>query len=420
MRLLFTILQVALGIFSKNPELSAGNLCGYFPQDTIVTEAPKGYKPFYISHIARHGSRLVTNSERFQVIDTLAYYAGKGMLTQDGLTLLEELRLMHQISEGHYGDLTELGALEHRQICGRMVRHYPGVFSNPKRTLIKAYSTTSPRVIESMDSFLSELSGRVPGLKMETLLANSGKEVSQEVTGYRPNTGQEEEVKRQDKHLREVGHRVLKGRNDFSAFESRVFIEPENVSSSTVSYVARNTFRSFKTGRLTAPANMPSMGKYFTPDELYALWGASSLGWHKYLTIQNYVSPYTTTRGYGILDCIVKDADQAIKAESNTAATLRFSHDVHLLPLMCAIPLEGTVLDCDETQLLERFQDFNFYCPACNVQMIFYRNRCGRILVKFLLNEKETLIHGLAPKTGFCYDWKKVKRFWSERAHGLN
>lgn len=55
-------------------------------------------------------------------------------------------------------------------------------------------------------------------------------------------------------------------------------------------------------------------------------------------------------------------------------------------------------------------------CPACNVQLIFYRaDGKAPVLVKFLLNEKETLIHGLKPLTGCYYEWSKVKEFWANR-----
>jgi hypothetical protein len=50
------------------------------------------------------------------------------------------------------------------------------------------------------------------------------------------------------------------------------------------------------------------------------------------------------------------------------------------------------------------------------VQLIFYRaDGKAPVLVKFLLNEKETLIHGLKPLTGCYYEWSKVKEFWANR-----
>jgi hypothetical protein len=42
--------------------------------------------------------------------------------------------------------------------------------------------------------------------------------------------------------------------------------------------------------------------------------------------------------------------------------------------------------------------------------------RNSQILVKFLLNEKETLIHGLEPHTGIYYDWSEVKEFWQSQS----
>ena len=157
MRLLFVILQVALSAFKANPELAAGNLCGYFPQDTLVSSAPDGYKPFYISHVARHGSRYLSSDRYFAIVDTLAAFADAGMLTKGGLELLADLREMKNMSEGRYGDLTTLGAAEHRQISSRMLRHYPEVFADRGRRRVDAYSTESKRVMASRSSFLSEM-----------------------------------------------------------------------------------------------------------------------------------------------------------------------------------------------------------------------------------------------------------------------
>ncbi|MBO7070620.1 MAG: hypothetical protein J6W09_04935 [Bacteroidales bacterium] len=49
-------------------------------------------------------------------------------------------------------------------------------------------------------------------------------------------------------------------------------------------------------------------------------------------------------------------------------------------------------------------------CLACNLQMVFYRSRKGGpVLVKFLVNEKETLLRGLTPVQGPYYDWSLVR-----------
>lgn len=412
---LITLLQVALGAFSSNPELSAGGLCGYFPQDTLVSEAPEGYKPFYISHIARHGSRYITkrSSTCFQAVDTLMLYADQ--LTPDGQSLLEDLRMMRDMTAGHYGELTGLGAMEHRQICERMVRHYPEVFADGRRGRVVAYSTTSPRAIASMDAFIGELNEKAPGLFVKTYKTNFGKDArSREVTGreYLVKGDLKEKSENKKNELREVAEQILEGRGGYDTFAARVFINPSQIPDATIEHLARMTFNALKTGRVTEPATMPSMGKYFTPDELYRLWVPGCISWLRFVNLPGYDSPLADAVGGGILERMVRDADRAICSRSKAVATLRFSHDTDLLPLMSALQLEGTVFECPETELLEHFQNYNIICPACNVQIVFYRSDSGPILVKFLLNEKETLIHGLPPVIGCFYDWNSVKSFW--------
>lgn len=417
MILLFTLLQVVLSIFTKNPEMSAGGLCGYFPQDTLVSEAPNGYKPFYISHIARHGSRFLLNKNAlacFPAIDTLMLYSDQ--LTDNGRALLEDLRTMKEISVGHYGELTALGAQEHREICARMVRHYPEVFSGGRRNRIEAYSTSSPRAVASMHAFLGELNGRVPDLAVKEYETHFGKDArSREVTGreYLIKGEMKEKAENKRKELRKAGTQILKNRGGYDAFATRIFVHPSQIPAATVEHLAQMSFNALKTGRVTYPATMPSMGKYFTPEELYLLWAPGCITWLRYINLPGYDSPLADAIGGGILERMIKDADRAIRSRSTAAATLRFSHDTNLLPLMAAIQLEGVVFECPETELLEHFQNFNVICPACNVQMVFYRADNGPVLVKFLLNEKETLLHGLAPQTGCYYSWDDVKQFWA-------
>ena len=49
----------------KNLRLSASNFLAYMGPQKKLTPAPKGMKPFYISHYGRHGSRYLTNSYEY-------------------------------------------------------------------------------------------------------------------------------------------------------------------------------------------------------------------------------------------------------------------------------------------------------------------------------------------------------------------
>ena len=418
MSLLTIILQVALGILAEHPSRAGGNLCGYFPQDTTVSVAPKGYSPFYISHIARHGSRFMSSryADCFQVADSLAYYDGKGMLTEDGLALMEDIRTLHRMADGRYGDLTSLGAQEHRDICARMVRHYPEVFTDPARQEVVTWSTASQRVQDSRTAFTGELLKRMPALHIDEQSARQKAKSYglQEVTGYPMTKEERAEARTTEKNFSSTLSELRKGYH-FDVFAGRIFLDPSAVPARSVRNIAIKAFRALKTACVNEGPGLPDLDKYFTVEELYYLWIGGSMPWCRYLNFPGYTYPITAASGGGILECIVKDADQALASGSPVAATLRFSHDTYLLPLMATIPFEGTVLSDNYLEIPEHFQDFNFVCPACNVQLIFYRSADGPVLVKFLLNEKESLIHGLAPLTGRYYKWDKVKKFWRNR-----
>ena len=45
---------------------------------------------------------------------------------------------------------------------------------------------------------------------------------------------------------------------------------------------------------------------------------------------------------------------------------------------------------------------------ATNMQMVFYRNRKGDVLVKFVYNGRERTIRDLVPVSGPYYSWPEV------------
>lgn len=88
-----------------------------------------------------------------------------------------------------------------------------------------------------------------------------------------------------------------------------------------------------------------------------------------------------------------------MKSGSDVAATLRFSHDSYLLPVMAYLGLTSE----------KEYVDFENICAGCNVQLIFFRNRKGDVLVKVLKNEHEWAVEGLEPVSGPYYSWDALK-----------
>ena len=105
---------------------------------------------------------------------------------------------------------------------------------------------------------------------------------------------------------------------------------------------------------------------------------------------------------------IVEKADEAI-ATGKYAADLRFGHDYPLMALVSYLGIEGVGDRLEVKDVCNNWLGFWNIPMASNLQMIFYRNKAGRVLVKFLYQEQERLLRGLKPVEGPYYDWETVK-----------
>ena len=139
----------------ENPDRAASNYQSYEYHETDLTPAPKGYKPFYISHYSRHGSRYHTGESYFRLCmpymaacDSLDILSDKGKeWYKDAQTVLNEHQEM-------FGMLTTLGSKEQQGIGQRIAERFPEVFSGKSgRKEIRNRCTRVQRSIVSMASF---------------------------------------------------------------------------------------------------------------------------------------------------------------------------------------------------------------------------------------------------------------------------
>ena len=110
--------QKAFDFISYNRNFSASNYCIYPDSvEPVLTPAPEGKRPFYISHYGRHGSRYLSNRKGYDIPYRMLCRADSmGELTDVGKRTLSELRAIIEDSEGRWGDLTGLGKQQHRQV----------------------------------------------------------------------------------------------------------------------------------------------------------------------------------------------------------------------------------------------------------------------------------------------------------------
>ena len=158
--------QTSFEEISADLNKSGGVYLAYPEVTTRQTPAPKGYTPFYVSHYGRHGSRYLLGDGDFTMtISLLEKAENEGCITPLGKDVLQRLRKVFTETRGRGGDLTPLGARQHKGIAERMARIYPEAFRGKRRVF--ARSTVVYRCAMSMAAFCDGLKGIYPQLSVD-------------------------------------------------------------------------------------------------------------------------------------------------------------------------------------------------------------------------------------------------------------
>lgn len=404
---LIILLSMALGAQEKDSVLLAEyhenlyragvNMSPYEYLPGAQTAAPKGYKPFYISHYGRHGSRTGYDRglyERVRKRYDKAHEAG--LLTPKGEDVRERVAEIIRLHDGMDGRLTRLGTEEHRQIAQRMFRNYSRVFRKGSKK-VSAVSSMVPRCIISMNA----ATGQILSMQKDLDFYWDTGETFQKYIS----SGHSKEARDSIKLIRKQywkEHPLNK-----EAFMELVFTQPANARSAvgSISSLMQDTFRmAMACGAMGLD---DSLFRIFTDDDLY--WLAQNISLNFYLGQCNSVEfgAERLERARPGLDDIVSKADAAI-ATGEFCADLRYGHDYHLLSLASLLGFEGVAERMDAKSCVS-WHGWRYTPYAANIQLVFYRNKKGDVLVKPLLNEREVRILGLVG--GPYYDWNAYKAY---------
>lgn len=96
-------------------------------------------------------------------------------------------------------------------------------------------------------------------------------------------------------------------------------------------------------------------------------------------------------------------------ADGSIAADLRFGHDSGLWPLAGLFGLEGPGDRVPFADSWQKCPAWKWMPMASNLQIVFYRDKSGAVLVKILYNECEMRIKGLSPVRWPYYRWRDVR-----------
>lgn len=394
----------------SEPDLSqtAGIYYAYPEREHTVTPPPPEFKPFYISHYGRHGSRWITEDSRYTWITSIFDSADSiGALTDLGKDVRIRLHRVSADALGRSGHLTPLGERQHRGIAERMIRNYPEVFADSAK--IRSVSSTGVRCIMSMVAFNERLKEINPSLS----ILQSAYDKDMDYIAYTSPEGKA--FSSEDAYWR-VGYRdYVSDIVSPSRLISSLFINPDDYTSAQQQKIMTDLY--WIASDMQNVDIDETFYDIFEYCELNALW--RSINARMYLCNSNAPgnNGIMVPCASHLLRQIVIDTDSAFS--NGTAANLRFGHDTHLLRLLSLMGVPGTT---NEEEDMEKFhlawRDYLLSPMAANLQLIFFRNTEGRVLVKILLNEDEVILPHDSPTAPF-YPWNELRTTWLERLEDL-
>ena len=389
------------------PQRASFNTHSYEFIDVTDTPAPKGYKPFYISHYGRHGSRSDwAGNQTYKVVrDILAKAKADGVaLTPAGDSLLRESAYVLEKYDGMDGRLTPRGVREHRELANRMYHRFPEVFQKGSHKL-RAVSSTTPRCIVSMNGFTAQLLALQPNLNMDL---DTGEKFYTYIAQSENRTIRARTQEAMAKRQRHIDAQPVYETLFQNPEEGKKYVQNEGTFLYGIYAVAK-----------IAEANdiNDNLFRYLPFDAVY------------YFHEQNFLNAYLNQcnsqlngdlrlpLNKPLADSLIIQADRVISGATDRAADLTFGHDWPYLGLCSYLGLEG-VGDCLSEDEAAAGWMASWNCPfAANLQIIFYRSKKAEdpVLVKFLVNERETAIPALQPVQGPYYNWVEAKAYWATR-----
>jgi hypothetical protein len=371
------------------------------------TPAPEGYVPFYLSHYGRHGSRWHASKSVYEhplKVLTAAHEAGT--LTKLGEDLYKRVVVIAEDARGRCGDLSPRGTAEHRGIAERMYYSFPEIFSTADGHTcnIRSRATLVPRCILSMAAANERLKELNPQLNIK----RESSKRNESYMSHRPAS---------DSIAKIVRPRISKLREQICSTDrlmKSLFKKPKELSERERLELMVDLFSIASIMQDVDYLNY-SLYDIFTTDELYTLYSVRNYQMYTEVGPSAEFGDGPKSDACNLLQNFVDEADEAI-ATGELSASLRYGHDVYVIPLVSLMSVEN----CDTSE--SDFDKVNsvWSCwivspMATNIQWVFYkRPGSDDVLVKFLFNEREVNV-GLKSDIAPYYHWSEVRDYFKQR-----
>ncbi len=388
-----------------------------YPFREVNLTGPKGYKPVYISHFGRHGSRTYVNEKEYNLIHKLFQDAyNKDLLTQTGLKFYDVFMPVYDAEiVGKVGMLTPFGKNEMARHGRDMYERYTELFYEGAK--VDAKSTTVPRVIESMHIFCDTLQALAPGI---TLIRSSDEKHMPMLVGVvksNPRVTQFDIDNLSTKGRWGNDYREMRRKGiDTTAFLTKFFKDPSIIYEQGSSYKALNYIQVMYNICADAICIDPTftwLQDFYTKEEALNYWRITNLKFYAMAGPSGYSNGRTWAHIRTMLNDILANARYDLESGEYTAR-LRFGHDYQIVNMLTLLDVEGwntLVAEADDVEKVFRYQQVTM---ASNIQFVFWQNSKGRIIVRLLFNDNDIDLPIKKVKRHY-YDWNDLQEYLEER-----
>lgn len=368
-----------------------------------LSPTPDGYTLFYLSHYGRHGSRFLEGESRYATpLATLRQAADSGLLTDEGLRCLCIVGDMAANAHSRWGELSPRGIEEHRAIAERMWQRMPEIFAT-EGTMIRSRSTLVPRCIMSMAANNERLKELNPSLRTVRDASGRWRDIFDDNRQANALVNDKAESIATEYRNRKLDPtrlmRLLFKRPDVLTHEQQVEFMQELYTlwadEQDIDWCGE------------------SLAAILTEEELIACWKCSNMRYYMPFGASEFFAWRRKDSHRTIME-MIECSDRAI-ADGSVSADLRFIHDSGITSMMSLMGI--CEMDCTTTDYDTLHEHWNIYrvTPmAVNLQMMFYRDNDGDVIVRLLHCEREVTLP-IPPYADGFYRWEEIKAYLLQR-----
>lgn len=338
---------------------------------------PDSLTVVFVNHVGRHGARFPASPRSYTAVQTALMRADSlGTITPTGRRLLAIVGHVTDYAHNRWGALDSLGMAEQRGIASRMFRNYSALFDSGT---VNAISSYSPRCVMSMYEFTHQLDRLNNNVEIRT---SSGRVNSPLMRPFDTDRDYLDFMRRREWQ----GPYELYLRTTVPAsVVTRLLGDKYPIARDEAQDLAMDVYG--------VVAGWAAMGLPYKPEEfvsradLNSLWSVFNLRQYLQRTATTLSAVPADIASDLLLD-LINTTDAAAGGKAPASVCLRFGHAETLMPLLSLMKLRGCnyLTNYFDTVGLH-WRDFDVVPMAANLQLILFKDRNGRYLVRVDLNE---------------------------------